>query len=112
MRGQKLKQSVLFIAVWAFVAVFAVQAQTGAAFREYKLKSKLMAREMPYRLIVPDGYEADANKSKRYAVVYLLHGLSGHYDNWTSRTKLAEYALKYQYIIVTPEGDNGWYTDS
>ena len=26
--------------------------------------------------------------------------------------KLAEYASKYSYIIVTPEGNNGWYTDS
>lgn len=113
MRYQKLKLFVFCLAFWLTVSAFAVQAQTlPANVRELKLNSKLMAREMPYRLIVPEGYDADANKSKRYAVVYLLHGLSGHYDNWTAKTKLAEYALKYQYIIVTPEGNNGWYVDS
>lgn len=113
MRHQKLKLFVIFLAFWLTAAAFGVQAQTlPGNVRELKLNSKLMAREMPYRLIVPEGYEAAANKSKRYAVVYLLHGLGGHYDNWTAKTKLAEYALKYQYIIVTPEGSNGWYTDS
>ncbi len=75
-----------------------------------KLDSKLMAREMPYRVILPADYKANPNA--RYGVIYLLHGLTGHYNNWTDRTKLAEYALKHQFIIVTPEGDNGWYTDS
>jgi putative tributyrin esterase len=67
---------------------------------------------MPYRTIVPEGYDAPANRSKRYPVVYLLHGLTGHFDNWTDKSKLARHALKYQYIFVMPEGDNGWYTDS
>lgn len=113
MRHQKLKFFALFLAFWLTATGFAVQAQTPPAnVREFKLSSKLLAREMPYKLVVPEGYDADANKAKRYAVVYLLHGLGGHYDNWTTKTKLAEYALKYQYIIVTPEGNNGWYTDS
>lgn len=79
---------------------------------EYKLKSKLMAREMPYKLILPFGYNSETNKSIKYPVIYLLHGLTGHYDNWTAKTKLDEYALKYQYIFVMPEGGDGWYTDS
>lgn len=75
-----------------------------------KLNSKLMAREMPYRVVLPEDYKAQA--SKKYAVVYLLHGLTGHFDNWTDKSKVAEYAAKYGYIIVTPEGNDGWYTDS
>jgi S-formylglutathione hydrolase FrmB len=42
----------------------------------------------------------------------LLHGLGGHFDNWTERTKLAQYAAAYNIIIVTPEGGDGWYTNS
>jgi putative tributyrin esterase len=75
-----------------------------------KLNSKLMAREMPYRVVFPAGYKLE--KEKRYPVVYLLHGLTGHYDNWTDKTKLAEYAARYNFIFVTPEGADGWYTDS
>lgn len=51
-------------------------------------------------------------KTRRYAVVYLLHGLTGHFDNWTDKSKIAEHAAKYDYIFVMPEGDNGWYSDS
>ncbi len=75
-----------------------------------KLESKLMAREMPYRVLVPKEYKD--KPYSRYSVVYLLHGLTGHYTNWTDKTGVAEYAFNHQFIIVTPEGDNGWYTDS
>ena len=77
----------------------------------HQLASKLMGRSMPYRIILPSGYN-NSNESSRYSVVYLLHGLTGHFNNWTDKTKLSEYALKQNLIIVTPEGDNGWYTDS
>ena len=75
-----------------------------------KLASKLMARDMPYRLIVPPDYKT--NPDQRYAVIYLLHGLTGNNTNWTTLTKLSLYALKHNFIIVTPEGANGWYSDS
>ncbi len=77
----------------------------------YRLNSKLMAREMPYRVVLPVNYK-NSNEKTIYSVVYLLHGLTGHFDNWTDKTKLVEYAAKYNYIIVMPEGNDGWYTDS
>jgi len=77
-----------------------------------RLNSKLMAREMPYRVIFPPAYAAKEKAAERYPVIYLLHGLSGHFDNWTDKTKLAEYAAQFGFIIVTPEGGDGWYTDS
>lgn len=70
-----------------------------------------MAREMPYRVVLPVDYKS-ANDNTVYPVVYLLHGLTGHFNNWTDSSKLADYSAKYNYIIVTPEGNNGWYTDS
>ena len=75
-----------------------------------KLASKLMAREMPFRVVIPDDYKAKPDS--RYGVIYLLHGLTGHFDNWTDKTRVADYAKSHRFIIVTPEGDNGWYTDS
>lgn len=105
----------LFLVVLAFHGVVLAQAPTAKALaanvREHKINSKMMGREMPYRVVVPAGY-FNANETSRYSVVYLLHGLTGHYSNWTDKTKVAEYALAHKYIIVTPEGDNGWYTDS
>ncbi len=77
-----------------------------------KLESKLMNAVMPYNVVLPADYDRADSKNLRYPVLYLLHGLSGHYSDWTSRTSLAEYARQYRIIIVTPEGNNGWYTDS
>ena len=87
-------------------AIYAVKVQNNS------LNSKLMSRKMPFRVILPRGYSANKSDGPRYSVIYLLHGLTGHFDNWTDKTKLAEYAVKHNFIIVTPEGDNGWYTDS
>jgi putative tributyrin esterase len=78
--------------------------------RTLKLNSKLMGREMPYQIILPRDY--DDMKLIHYPVIYLLHGLGGHYDNWTNKTRLAEYARGSHLIIVTVEGGDGWYTDS
>ena len=104
------------IVVFSFsFSAYGQQTQTKVAFpatvESYKLNSKLMAREMPYRVVLPVNYN-NSNEKTFYPVVYLLHGLTGHFNNWTDRTKLAEYAAKYNFIIVTPEGNNGWYTDS
>ena len=65
-----------------------------------------MAREMPYRVILPLDHKTESKA--RYSVVYLLHGLTGHYTNWTDKTALAEFAAKHNFVIVTPEGNNGW----
>lgn len=77
---------------------------------EVKFESKLMGRRMPYRVILPTGYVKDTGK--RYPVIYLMHGLFGSSANWTTLTKLPVYAQNYKAIIVNPEGENGWYTDS
>lgn len=79
---------------------------------DQSLDSKLMARKMPYNVIVPAKYDAKENATVKYPVIYLLHGLTGKYDNWPTRTKLQEYAKSVDAIIVSVEGANGWYTDS
>lgn len=80
------------------------------AVEDFKLDSKLMARRMPYRVLLPGNYATD--KQTRFPVIYLLHGLTGHFDNWSDKTKLAEYLAAYNFIVVLPEGNNGWFTDS
>jgi putative tributyrin esterase len=79
--------------------------------REHKLASKMMVRDMSYRVVLPSSYD-NTNEKLSYPVIYLLHGLTGNFANWTDRTKVADYALKHNFIVVTPDGGNGWYTDS
>ena len=114
---RRFAASLLWLTVF-FSSSFSAYAQSTAPkvslpanVENYKLSSKLLAREIPYRVILPVNYK-NANEKTLYPVVYLLHGLTGHFDNWTDKTKLTDYAAKYNYIIVTPEGNNGWYSDS
>ncbi|HYP50337.1 MAG TPA: alpha/beta hydrolase family protein [Pyrinomonadaceae bacterium] len=88
-----------------------IEVKTDAAsLRNAELNSKLMRRKMPYQVIVPPNYEAE--KTIRFPVLYLLHGLGGHYDNWAGKTNLKKYAADHRIILVMPEGGDGWYTDS
>lgn len=79
------------------------------ALQDHRLKSRLMGREMPYRVLVP---RRERGQPERFPVVFLLHGLTGHYNNWSELTKLAESVFAKRLIVVMPEGGNGWYTDS
>src|SRR5258705_2908666 len=74
-----------------------------------QFKSELIGQFLPYEALLPVGY---AESNKRYPVLYLLHGLFGRYDDWVTRTNLAQYATNYDLIIITPEGHDSWYTDS
>jgi S-formylglutathione hydrolase FrmB len=75
-----------------------------------QFQSKLVKATLPYKVILPLDY--DTSSTTRYPVLYLLHGLTGHYSDWISRTNVADYAAQYRMIVVTPEGNDGWYTDS
>ena len=74
-----------------------------------QFKSDLIGKVLPYKALLPAAY---FKSNRRYPVLYLLHGLFGHYDDWITRTNLAEYAAGYDLIIVTPEGNDSWYVDS
>jgi putative tributyrin esterase len=84
-----------------------------ARVETFRFESKLTKREMSYRIIFPPAYSAAKKaQTRRYPAIYLLHGLTGHFDNWTDKTRLAEYAAEFDFLIVTPEGGDGWFTDS
>lgn len=78
----------------------------------YELDSRLLKRKVWLTVSLPTAYfEKDAT-GRIFPTVYLLHGLTGHFDNWSSRADLVAMASDVNQIIVTPEGGDGWYTDS
>lgn len=87
-------------------------AKKDSRIQTVQFESKLVGKTLPYNVVLPVDYEQPGAKAKHYPVLYLLHGFSGHYDNWTTKTKLSDYAAQYSMIIVTPEGNDGWYLDS
>lgn len=102
---------VLLVGAILFSLATAASAQEGGRVdvQTIQFKSELIGSVLPYNVLLPVGY---ATSNQRYPVLYLLHGLFGRYDDWISRTNLAEYAAAYDLIVVTPEGHDGWYTDS
>ncbi|MDQ6654062.1 MAG: esterase family protein [Acidobacteriota bacterium] len=77
-----------------------------------QFNSHLLGKGMPYSVVLPHGYRLITSRGTRYPVLYLLHGWREHYNSWLKQTTLIQYASDYQLIIITPEGGNGWYTDS
>jgi S-formylglutathione hydrolase FrmB len=59
-------------------------------------------------VLLPVGY---ASSTKRYPVLYLLHGYAGAYSNWTQYTDIAKFVHSLPLIVVMPDGDDGWYMD-
>ncbi len=70
--------------------------------------SASLERDMHYRVLIPRGYE----RGDRFPVLYLLHGLYGDYQNWDTRTRLENYANNLHLLIVMPDADDSWYTNS
>lgn len=56
---------------------------------------------------------ADYNNSNEYPVVFMLHGWSGNYAQWNKTAGVQQYADKYGFIIVCPDGFyDSWYFNS
>jgi S-formylglutathione hydrolase FrmB len=62
-----------------------------------------------FNVILPKDYH---QTDRRYRVIFLLHGYSGDHNDWINRTNLVEYLSNYSFVVVTPEADNSWYTNS
>jgi putative tributyrin esterase len=73
------------------------------------LQSRLIQRALPFRVILPAGYELSG---KRFPVLYLLHGLFGNCDNWLEFTDILSYVENHDLIVVAPDCGDSWYTDS
>jgi putative tributyrin esterase len=107
-----LRISLFILLLLAAVAAYYYNFQNKVRFEVVQFKSNLIGKTLPYGVMLPPGYGLITSRGTRYPVLYLLHGWSGNYNSWVKDTALRQYAAEYQMIIVTPEGDNGWYTDS
>ena len=47
-----------------------------------------------------------------YKTLYLLHGAYGDHTDWTTFTRVYEYAKEYSLCVVMPYGENKFYCDS
>lgn len=100
--------AVLATAAALFAMCGNARAQAKDGYVTVDFKSDAMNAKAPFNVILPAGYDQSV---RRYPVLLLLHGLSGHYSDWVSNTNVVLYARKHPLIIVMPEGGDGWYTN-
>lgn len=78
---------------------------------ERTFHSAALGVDKTYLVYLPQGY---ASSGKRYPVFYYLHGLTGDERSWFKGAHLDDVAdqLGLQAIVITPDGDDGFYTDA
>jgi S-formylglutathione hydrolase FrmB len=80
------------------------------------LPSKILARDVPYCVLLPPSY--DAEKTRRYSILYLLHGLGDndqfliHSGGMNLIEDLWEQKQLGEFLIVTPAAGAGFYINS
>ena len=84
--------------------------QTKLTVKDVVFRSASLAREMHYLIYLPPQYNESA--TKRFPVLYLLHGFYGNYTDWDKQSHLREYARDSNLIVVMPDGGNHWYVNS
>jgi S-formylglutathione hydrolase FrmB len=108
---KRLRLGLLALVLLCALAAYYYYAESAVRVETVQLASRLTGRAMPYDVVLPPGYGLVTSRGTRYPVLYLLHGWGGHHDSWIRNTYLKQYAAEHRLIIVTPEGENGWYTD-
>src|ERR1700751_1919659 len=91
-------------------------AQTAGRVECQSVKSKILARSVPYCILLPPSY--DVQKTQRYAVLYFLHGLGDNEQmflhsgggNWGE--DVWELRQRGEFLIGTPAGDASFYINS
>jgi S-formylglutathione hydrolase FrmB len=103
-------------ALWFFFASSSTgkRGACGAARKQqarpgHEVLQQALQREVQYRVVLPKDYFTTEN---RYPVLYLLHGLTGHYRSFEAHSNLTRYLERYQLIAVSIEGENSWYVNS
>ena len=92
------------------------QIQRGEIIEGATVPSKILGKKVKYTVYFPADYETS---SRRYPVVYLLHGYSGGEEDWIQSGEINRVADKLiaagelpDCIIIMPDGENSWYINA
>jgi diacylglycerol O-acyltransferase / trehalose O-mycolyltransferase len=77
---------------------------------EWTLRTPALADPTRVRVLLPAGYRGDT--TRRYPVLYLLHGADSDETSWTRFGDAERLTARAPLIVVMPDGgEQGWYTD-
>lgn len=80
------------------------------------LKSRILARDVPYCVMLPPSYEQD--KSRHYPVAYYLHGLGDNEQSlvnlggWSIYDRLMREKKIGEFVVAAPSGFTSFYINS
>jgi S-formylglutathione hydrolase FrmB len=105
----------LALAMWCFGLVPAARAASGRAECR-AAPSRILGHPVPYCVLLPPSY--DAEKTRRFPVLYFLHGLGGNSQMLIQSGAMEEIDDSWssgrlgQFLIVTPDADTSFYINS
>ncbi len=84
---------------------------TGTVLADQTLTSRILMTQMKYSIYLPKDYD----ETKEYPILYILHGMWSHNNEWFTGGALNAYASAYaenggrDMIIVSPDGKDYFY---
>lgn len=90
----------------------AAEVSKGVAARNVSTVSFLsesMGEERRVNVLLPSDYETS---TRRYPVLYLLHGLGDDQTAWSLMSNVSGYAAQYPLIVVMPDASRSFYVNS
>jgi diacylglycerol O-acyltransferase / trehalose O-mycolyltransferase len=70
---------------------------------DLNIRSPALGTTAMVRLLTPDGW-ATGRSSRRWPVLYLLHGCCDSYESWTRSTDIEKWPQLRNVLVVMPEG--------
>ncbi|HEU5291840.1 MAG TPA: alpha/beta hydrolase-fold protein [Cyclobacteriaceae bacterium] len=111
-----MKKIILVFVSSFLLTVQHTHAQSGLIKESLKVKSTVLGKEVEYSLYLPPDYD---KTTRRYPVLYLLHGFGDDETGWTQFGEVKAIAdqqlqknLMTEMIIVTPDAGTSWYINS
>lgn len=71
--------------------------------------SRILDHEMSFCVILPENYTHDRDD---WPVLFLLHGRGRTHRSLIDDKAARRHLLKADFVVVLPQGDDGWYIDS
>ncbi len=86
------------------------------AFSQFEFFSESLRRVVSFNILLPNDsplefIKDNENYKRETRTLFLLHGYSGNNRDWILESKINEFAIKYNIVVIFPNGDNSFYLD-
>ncbi len=102
----------MILAILLINSLFTFSAFAASSVITESHSSTVLSRTMKYNVYLPPSYSTDT--TKKYPVMYLLHGMGGAYSNWKDMgmQSIVDKAGGKEMVIIMPDGlNNAFYVD-